>query len=132
MVIYAHYQYFQHRNIVKDNQRQSKTDDYSVEAFSSSTNSSNAVVADPMTLISDLREYDVPYETRMAIDLDVRVGAWYLVEPLQQVCVCLCLSGYDCGYMSLSVSRRVSVCLSFLCIFYVFLFLLYVSDSISS
>ncbi|KAI9910683.1 hypothetical protein PsorP6_010308 [Peronosclerospora sorghi] len=27
----------------------------------------------------ELREYDVPYAMRVAIDLDIRVGAWYLV-----------------------------------------------------
>jgi DNA polymerase epsilon subunit 1 len=28
----------------------------------------------------DMREYDVPYVVRVAIDLDLRVGAWYDVR----------------------------------------------------
>ena len=28
----------------------------------------------------DMREYDVPYVHRVAIDLDLRVGAWYSVK----------------------------------------------------
>lgn len=27
----------------------------------------------------DMREYDVPYVIRVAIDMDLRVGAWYTV-----------------------------------------------------
>lgn len=38
---------------------------------------------DPLSCIVDLREYDVPYPVRVAIDLDLRVGAWYNVEPVQ-------------------------------------------------
>lgn len=30
-----------------------------------------------MDALSDMREYDVPYVTRCAIDCDLRVGAWY-------------------------------------------------------
>ena len=36
---------------------------------------------DPMSCIVDLREYDVPYTMRAAIDMDLRVGAWYTVTP---------------------------------------------------
>jgi DNA polymerase epsilon subunit 1 len=38
---------------------------------------------DPLSCIIDLREYDVPYMVRVAIDLDLRVGAWYTVAPVQ-------------------------------------------------
>ncbi|KAF2862170.1 DNA polymeras-like protein epsilon [Piedraia hortae CBS 480.64] len=37
-------------------------------------------VADAGEYISDLREYDVPYHVRVAIDLDIRVGKWYEVQ----------------------------------------------------
>ncbi|KAJ3375373.1 DNA polymerase epsilon catalytic subunit [Allomyces arbusculus] len=36
---------------------------------------------DPMTLILDIREYDVPYYLRVAMDRDYRVGVWYNVVP---------------------------------------------------
>lgn len=34
-----------------------------------------------METITDMREYDVPYYTRVSIDRDVRVGSWYSVKP---------------------------------------------------
>lgn len=33
--------------------------------------------SDPMTLIEDLREYDVPFHVRVSIDQNIRVGKWY-------------------------------------------------------
>ncbi|CAE6420593.1 unnamed protein product [Rhizoctonia solani] len=38
-----------------------------------------ARTADPSALITDIREYDVPYYLRVAIDCDIRVGLWYEV-----------------------------------------------------
>jgi DNA polymerase epsilon subunit 1 len=35
--------------------------------------------ADPSALITDIREYDVIYYLRVAIDCDIRVGLWYEV-----------------------------------------------------
>ncbi|OQS07825.1 DNA polymerase epsilon catalytic subunit [Thraustotheca clavata] len=35
--------------------------------------------------ITDIREYDVPYLMRVAIDLGIRIGAWYTVEVIQNV-----------------------------------------------
>lgn len=37
-------------------------------------------VADAADFIVDIREYDVPYHVRVAIDKDIRVGKWYNVE----------------------------------------------------
>ncbi|KAF2481504.1 hypothetical protein BDY17DRAFT_301453 [Neohortaea acidophila] len=37
-------------------------------------------VADASDFVVDIREYDVPYHVRVAIDLDVRIGKWYTVE----------------------------------------------------
>jgi len=34
--------------------------------------------ADLMEALLDMREYDVPYYTRVSIDRDVRVGSWYV------------------------------------------------------
>ncbi|KAL9936385.1 hypothetical protein V8E36_004453, partial [Tilletia maclaganii] len=36
--------------------------------------------ADPERCIIDIREYDVPYYLRVAIDMKIRVGLWYRVE----------------------------------------------------
>jgi DNA polymerase epsilon subunit 1 len=39
-----------------------------------------AGIVDASDFILDVREYDVPYHVRVAIDLDIRVGKWYTVE----------------------------------------------------
>lgn len=42
---------------------------------------SNRPPDDFLETLVDMREYDVPYVIRVAIDLDLRVGAWYKVAP---------------------------------------------------
>lgn len=42
--------------------------------------SKSSRVQNPSELIYDIREYDVPYHVRVAIDKDIRVGKWYTVE----------------------------------------------------
>ena len=37
-------------------------------------------VTDQMENITDIREYDVPYHVRVAIDLKINVGHWYCVR----------------------------------------------------
>ncbi|SPO03289.1 probable DNA polymerase epsilon, calytic chain POL2 [Cephalotrichum gorgonifer] len=37
-------------------------------------------IADATEFITDIREYDVPYMTRVMIDLDIRVGKWYFID----------------------------------------------------
>jgi len=37
-------------------------------------------IVDASDHIMDIREYDVPYHVRVAIDLDIRIGKWYTVE----------------------------------------------------
>lgn len=37
----------------------------------------NEPVADPMSFIDEIREYDVPYHVRVSIDKNIRVGKWY-------------------------------------------------------
>ena len=39
----------------------------------------SAHITDQMENILDVREYDVPYHVRVAIDLKINVGHWYLV-----------------------------------------------------
>ena len=47
------------------------------------TDATQAALAalDPLSYILELREFDVPYTMRVAIDLDLRIGAWYNVTP---------------------------------------------------
>jgi DNA polymerase epsilon subunit 1 len=35
---------------------------------------------DVLETIVDMREYDVPYHVRFAIDMDVRAGHWFTVK----------------------------------------------------
>lgn len=80
--------------IIKENQNRSDTRDlFQIMNFNNSTSidggmndyhtdaatAKNDPVADPMTLIDDIREYDVPYHVRVSIDKDIRVGKWYNV-----------------------------------------------------
>ncbi|KAK8221933.1 DNA polymerase epsilon catalytic subunit [Zalaria obscura] len=37
-------------------------------------------IMDASDFIVDMREYDVPYHVRVAIDVDIRIGKWYTVE----------------------------------------------------
>ncbi|EQC32684.1 hypothetical protein SDRG_09658 [Saprolegnia diclina VS20] len=62
--------------IVTRNKQQLK----SQEAYAASGESLNDKES-----ITDLREYDVPYLMRVAIDLGIRVGAWYTVHVEQEV-----------------------------------------------
>ncbi|KAG9536863.1 DUF1744-domain-containing protein, partial [Aureobasidium melanogenum] len=39
-----------------------------------------ASIFDASDFIVDIREYDVPYHVRVAIDKDIRIGKWYTVE----------------------------------------------------
>jgi DNA polymerase elongation subunit (family B) len=61
----------------------SDAEDTAPQKHSTSTLSSGGVGddSDPLSCIVDLREYDVPYTMRAAIDMDLRVGAWYSVTP---------------------------------------------------
>lgn len=43
---------------------------------------------DPLEFIIDMREYDVPYHMRTAIDMELRVGAWFVVSPQEGSEVC--------------------------------------------
>jgi DNA polymerase epsilon subunit 1 len=45
--------------------------------------STKIISTDPSTLLIDLREHDVSYSMRASIDMDIRVGSWYLVTPTE-------------------------------------------------
>lgn len=49
---------------------------------------SNALISDPLELVSDLREHDVNYTMRASIDSDIRVGNWFTVTPVPGSEVC--------------------------------------------
>ncbi|CAF9930622.1 MAG: DNA polymerase epsilon catalytic subunit [Gomphillus americanus] len=48
-------------------------------------------VVDTSNYIVDIREYDVPYHVRVAIDKDIRIGKWYTVEAKHGVVTLTCL-----------------------------------------
>ncbi|MCJ1382392.1 DNA polymerase epsilon catalytic subunit [Xylographa soralifera] len=47
--------------------------------------------ADASDFIVDIREYDVPYHVRVAIDRDIRIGKWYVVEAKHGVISLTCI-----------------------------------------
>jgi len=59
-------------------------DDYENEKRATTT-------LDASDFIVDIREYDVPYHVRVAIDKDVRIGNWYAVEAKHGVVSIKCL-----------------------------------------
>ncbi|KAI4151633.1 MAG: hypothetical protein LQ340_003390 [Diploschistes diacapsis] len=48
-------------------------------------------ITDASDYIVDIREYDVPYHVRVAIDKDIRIGKWYTVEAKHGVISLTCL-----------------------------------------
>ncbi|KAL9121719.1 MAG: hypothetical protein Q9187_001726, partial [Circinaria calcarea] len=48
-------------------------------------------IADASDFIVDIREYDVPYHVRVAIDRDIRIGKWYTVEAKHGIINLACL-----------------------------------------
>jgi DNA polymerase epsilon subunit 1 len=59
-------------------------DDYEYEKRMTTT-------IDASDFIVDIREYDVPYHVRVAIDMDVRIGNWYTVEAKHGVVSIKCI-----------------------------------------
>jgi DNA polymerase epsilon subunit 1 len=51
----------------------------------------NNGVVDALDYIVDIREYDVPYHVRVAIDRDIRIGKWYTVEAKHGVISVTCI-----------------------------------------
>ena len=51
----------------------------------------STVAGDPSEYIVDIREYDVPYHVRVAIDRDIRIGKWYTVEAKHGVVSIKCI-----------------------------------------
>jgi DNA polymerase epsilon subunit 1 len=47
----------------------------------SSSKSKSSSSENILEFLVDIREHDVPYYIRCSIDLELRVGAWYSVEP---------------------------------------------------
>jgi DNA polymerase epsilon subunit 1 len=70
---------FFNRPIIEQNRR---------KVGSTMTEEKKEVVLDPLMCLTDIREYDVPYTMRVAIDLDIRVGAWYIVSPISGMDIC--------------------------------------------
>lgn len=70
--------------LVEQNKSKKDMMDTYEEVALSSLNDDTAGISktaqDPADIIYDIREYDVPYHVRVAIDRDIRVGKWYTVE----------------------------------------------------
>jgi len=67
--------------IVKTNKNRSKSAEaYEYEALRQ-PGTSKVIPENLMDAIEDIREYDVPYYTRVSIDLEINVGSWYSVRP---------------------------------------------------
>ncbi|KAF2197549.1 DUF1744-domain-containing protein [Delitschia confertaspora ATCC 74209] len=49
------------------------------------------VTIDASDYVVDIREYDVPYHVRVAIDKDIRIGKWYTVESKHGIISMTCL-----------------------------------------
>jgi DNA polymerase epsilon subunit 1 len=47
----------------------------------SSSKSKSSSSENILEFLVDIREHDVPYYIRCSIDLELRVGAWYSVQP---------------------------------------------------
>lgn len=66
------------RTVVQDNKRRSKVK--SAYGGAGGAGGEDAAPDDFFEALTDMREYDVPYYTRVSIDCDVRVGSWYRVR----------------------------------------------------
>ncbi|XP_004343753.2 DNA polymerase epsilon catalytic subunit [Capsaspora owczarzaki ATCC 30864] len=74
----------------KSAQREASAAKYSEAAFISaikgeSADTSRGAPQDMLELVTDIREYDVPYHIRVAIDKGITVGHWYNVNVVNNV-----------------------------------------------
>ncbi|KAI8985142.1 hypothetical protein BDB01DRAFT_896693 [Pilobolus umbonatus] len=67
-------------DIVQRNQKKAIAVDTYADYISETNRRSTRNVGDTQDYIMDIREYDVPYYVRVAIDLDIRVGLWYIAK----------------------------------------------------
>ncbi|KAI7906423.1 uncharacterized protein BX663DRAFT_496365 [Cokeromyces recurvatus] len=87
--------------IAKKNQEKAKKVDAYAEVLNAANNiryenqthsaalSSRRHPEETLENILDIREYDIPYYVRVAIDLDIRVGLWYIAKAQQDGTVTL-------------------------------------------
>ena len=67
------------RGTIEKNQRESKATK-AVFSFDTASTSHEDILKDPLSILVDMREYDVPYTVRVCTDLDIRCGTWFTVE----------------------------------------------------
>lgn len=73
------------RELVQANQtKQSRGFTTYQDFVDGATSATSRLMNDPLSVLTDLREYDVPYVVRVCTDLDIRVGTWYTVELLHE------------------------------------------------
>lgn len=71
------------RPFVQENKKLQENVDLMGTLDTANEKTGNAVRAiDPLTYVVEMREHDVPYAMRVAIDKDIRVGSWYLVSTI--------------------------------------------------
>ncbi|KAL1959793.1 hypothetical protein VTO42DRAFT_938 [Malbranchea cinnamomea] len=61
------------------------------DLFDEADASTQNAYIEPSEYIVDIREYDVPYHVRVAIDKDIRIGKWYTVHVKHGVVTLTCL-----------------------------------------
>lgn len=67
--------------VERNARRAAEADVVTHEGFGRGSRGGGGQAADPLRLLVDIREHDVPYAMRAAIDCDVRVGKWFRVLP---------------------------------------------------
>ena len=90
------------RPIIQSNQKRDQNDEEVMDDEQeeggqgpSSGGGSLKASSDPISFISDMREHDVAYDMRVAIDLDLRVGSWHLVSCIAGSEACVVTRQHD-------------------------------------
>lgn len=67
------------RRVIDNNQKRRTGTHASVDAAHHRVED---ILKDPLPLLVDLREYDIPYVVRVCTDLNIRAGTWYTVKTV--------------------------------------------------
>jgi DNA polymerase epsilon subunit 1 len=71
------------RDTVEKNQQRASSTVLQLSSFSAQNRDQNELLRDPLALLVDIREYDVPYPVRVCTDMNIRAGTWYTVSLVQ-------------------------------------------------
>ena len=67
--------------IQKNRQRSSSSSTFQIIGNNESHHADH-LLKDPLSILTDMREYDIPYVVRVCTDLEVRAGTWYTVQSV--------------------------------------------------